>query len=149
MVGYTPFISFERPIQWIPGLKRSGREAEIQFPKLVSRVHSFFIENPATPRNNYVVGYTPFLSFEPLIHRVPGIMRSGREAAVQISLFISRVHSFFIETRPTSCNKFVCGVHFILIIRASYPYSTRGNAVGAWSWDTKSLIDNVEVLHFL
>jgi hypothetical protein len=33
------------------------------------------------------------------------------------------------------------GVHSILITRASYPMSTGGNAVGAWSWGTTSIIN--------
>jgi hypothetical protein len=83
VVGYIPFLLFERRIHIVPVVMRSGREAAIQFPYLIYRISSFFIETRATPCNKCVVGYTPFLSFERPIHRVPGVMRSGREAEIQ------------------------------------------------------------------
>jgi hypothetical protein len=62
---------------------QSEREAAIKFPKLISRVPSFLIETRATPCNINVVGYTPSVSFERPINSVPGVMHSGREAAIQ------------------------------------------------------------------
>jgi hypothetical protein len=48
-VGYTPFSSFEPPIQWVPGIMRSGRESMVGETSNRPTIAGFEISTRATP----------------------------------------------------------------------------------------------------